>query len=372
LATDEKVCGMAGTTRRRNVAAAVAFALLIVLVVVAWRRPVGYAVFSPGPTVNVLGTSAGKQIIDVSGHPTYRDEGGLRLVTVYETSYDNKVSLLHSLQAWADPDEDVYPFDAVYPKDTTQKAVHEQSAAQMASSQDDAIAAALRALGISYGTTQRVAVAAVDDTGPAHDLVHTGDLIVSVDGTAVGTPDQLVDQVRDRPPGSKVALTVDRDGDQKSVTVTTARLGDQCKQAEQSRIGVSVSSVNRYRFPFDVRLHLADNIGGPSAGLMFALGVYDVLTPGSLTDGKVIAGTGEIDAQGKVGAIGGVQQKIAGAQHDGARLFLVPAGNCAEAVHAHYDADKIRLVRVTSLSDALSALKTWTSDPGAELPGCRR
>jgi PDZ domain-containing protein len=371
LAADEKVCGMAGTTRRRNVAAAVAFALLVVLVVVAWRRPVGYAVFSPGPTVNVLGSSDGKQIIEVSGHPTYRDAGGLRLVTVYETSFDNKVSLLRSLEAWIDPNEDAYPFDAVYPKETSQKAVRQESAAQMASSQDDAIAAALRALGITYSTVAKVAVASVDDAGPAHDLLRTGDLIESIDGTAVSTPDQLVALVRNKPPGSRLAITLTRGDDRKAVTVETARLGTQGKQAEQSKIGVNIASRNTYQFPFDVQLHLADNIGGPSAGLMFALGVYDVLTPGSLTDGRQIAGTGEIDAQGKVGEIGGVQQKIAGAQHDGARLFLVPAGNCAEAVHAHYDSGKIRLVRVATITDALSAIKTWVADSGAELPGCR-
>jgi PDZ domain-containing protein len=338
--------------------------------VVAWRRPVGYAVFSPGPTVNVLGTSDGKQIIDVSGHPTYRDKGGLRLVTVYETSFDNKVSLLRSLEAWIDPDEDVYPFDAVYPKETTQKAVRQESQAQMASSQDDAVAAALRALGIGYTTVAKVAVAAVDGTGPSHGVLRASDVIESVDGTPVTSPDQLVTLVRDKPPGSRLSIAVTRGGDRKTVTVTTAKLGTQGKQAGQSKIGVNVGSQNTYHFPFDVSLHLADNIGGPSAGLMFALGVYDVLTPGSLTDGQQIAGTGEIDAQGKVGEIGGVQQKIAGAQHDGARLFLVPAGNCAEAVHAHYDSAKIRLVRVTTISDALSAIKTWAADPTAALPRC--
>jgi PDZ domain-containing protein len=358
---------MAGTTRRRNVAAAVAFALLVVLVVVAWRRPVGYTLFSPGPTVNVLGTSAGKQIIDVSGHPTYRDEGGLRLVTVYETSYDNKVSLPAALQGWFDPDVDVYPFDAVYPRKTTQKAVREPSAAEMASSQDNAVAAALRALGISYSSA--VKVASVDTKGPSHDVLEPGDLVLRVDDQAVSDPDAVVDRIRDRPPGSKVTLAVQRDGAPKQVTVTTAALGDTGKQRQQSKVGVTIAP--SYRFPFDVDLHLADNIGGPSAGLMFALGIYDVLTPGSLTHGKVIAGTGEIDAQGKVGEIGGVQQKIAGAQHDGARLFLVPAGNCAEAVHAHYDAGKIRLVRVATMTDALSAIKAWAADSDASLPRCK-
>jgi PDZ domain-containing protein len=369
LATDEKVCGMVGmvgTTRRRNVAAAVALALLVVLVVVAWRRPVGYALFSPGPTVNVLGTSGGKQIIKVSGHPVYRDRGGLRLVTVYETSYNHRVSLPDALRAWVDPEVDVYPFDAVYPRNSTQKAVRQQSAAEMASSQDNAVAAAMRALGIRYSSA--VKVATVDAKGPSRNLLQPGDLVLRVGGTAVDDPGAVVDRIRSRPPGSKVTLSVQRAGKPQQVTVTTAALGTTGKQRDQSKVGVTIAPT--YRFPFDVSVHLDDSIGGPSAGLMFALGIYDVLTPGSLTDGKVIAGTGEIDPQGKVGVIGGVQQKIAGAQHDGARLFLVPAGNCAEAVHAHYDPGRMRLVRVATISDALSAVRTWAADPAAALPRC--
>jgi PDZ domain-containing protein len=366
LGTDEKVCGMASTLSRRNVAALVAIVLLAVLFVVALQRPVGYTLYSPGPTVNVLGTSAGKQIIEVSGHPAYRDDGGLRLVTVFETAYDNKVSLVEALRGWIDPDVDVYPHDAVYPRDTTQKAVRQQSAAEMASSQDNAVAAALRALGISY--TSAVKVASVDAKGPAHDVLEAGDLVVRVDGVRVGDTDAVIRRIKDQPPGSRVDVGIVRAGAPRTVTITTAALGTSGKQREQSRVGVQIGP--SYRFPFDVNVNLADNIGGPSAGLMFSLGIYDVLTPGSLTRGRVIAGTGTIDAHGKVGEIGGVQQKIVGAQDDGARLFLVPAGNCAEALGAHYDADKIRLVRVTTMSDALSSIKAWAADPDADLPRC--
>ena len=125
-----------------------------------------------------------------------------------------------------------------------------------------------------------------------------------------------------------------------------------------------------YDFPFDVKLNLDENIGGPSGGLMFAMGIYDVLTPGSLTGGKVIAGTGEIDAQGKVGEIGGIQQKLVGAQDDGAQLFLVPTANCAEALGGHYDPDKMRLVKVTTLDEAIKDVKAWVKDPNAKLPRC--
>ena len=141
------------------------------------------------------------------------------------------------------------------------------------------------------------------------------------------------------------------------------------KLSKQALVGVGVAPT--YRFPFQVKLHVASNIGGPSAGTMFALGIYDLLTPGSLTGGKPIAGTGTITASGQVGAIGGIQQKIAGAQADGAKLFLVPATNCDEAVRADYDSDKMRLVKVSTLSGAISAIEAWTHDrSSASLPEC--
>jgi PDZ domain-containing protein len=103
---------------------------------------------------------------------------------------------------------------------------------------------------------------------------------------------------------------------------------------------------------------------------MFALSLYDLLTPGSLTGGKQIAGSGEISSDGVVGPIGGIGQKLVGAQRDGARLFLVAAENCAEAARAHYDKNKLRLVKVHTLSDAIKAVNAWRENPNAALPGC--
>lgn len=355
---------MNGRTR----AMLLALGLVVVLAVLAIRQPVGYTLYSPGPTVNVLGTSAGKQIIQVSGHRAYRDAGGLRLVTVYETSYGDDVSLGRALWAWADPNDGVYPHDAVYPRQTTDKAQQQQSAAQMVSSQDNAVAAALRALKIPFNSA--VKVGSVDPKGPAKGLLRTGDLILSVDGVSTKTSTKVVNRIRALKPGSEARLLVRRAGKDQAVTVTTGALGTKGKEKHESRVGVGI--VPTYDFPFDVSLKLADNIGGPSAGLMFSLGVYDVLTPGSLTGGKVIAGTGEIDAAGNVGEIGGIQQKLVGAQRDGARLFLVPSGNCAEALGGNYDPKKMQLVRVTTMADALRDIKAWTANPNAALPGCAR
>ena len=133
-------------------------------------------------------------------------------------------------------------------------------------------------------------------------------------------------------------------------------------------VGIQVGTEPVQKLPVDVKVNLDPAIGGPSAGLMFSLGIYDTLTPGSLTGGKTIAGTGTVDAAGSVGPIGGIQQKIVGARDAGAQLFLVPPDNCAEALGAPNG--DMRLVKATTMHDALRAVQTWVQDPSASLPSC--
>ena len=123
-----------------------------------------------------------------------------------------------------------------------------------------------------------------------------------------------------------------------------------------------------YRFPFTIKVDIDQNIGGPSAGLMFALSIYDTLTPGSLTGGGVVAGTGEIDGLGNVGEIGGIQQKIAGARHDGAQLFLVPPANCPDAITSNHGS--MRLAKAATLKDAIAEVTAWRKNHDAPLPQC--
>ena len=126
---------------------------------------------------------------------------------------------------------------------------------------------------------------------------------------------------------------------------------------------------SRFDFPIKITNNVGQQVGGPSAGAMFALAIYDRLTPGSLTGGRVVAGTGEIAPDGTVGPIGGIRQKIAGAADDGAKVFLVPAANCAEA--ADGDDHGMRLVEVSKLDDAIGSLEKLAKDPQASVPQCR-
>jgi len=350
---------------RRTVAGLLALGLLVVLGAVAVRTPVNYVTFRPGPTMNVLGKFAGKTIVTVSGHQAYRDDGALRMVTVYPSGPDENISLFNMVYGWIHPDIAVLPKDAVYQPDETADSAHEESAVQMTSSQDNATAAALSALGVGYQT--QVLVSEVAEDGPSVGKLEKGDVVRAVNGTAVTDPTALVNQIRAVKPGTPTTITVGRDGADKQVVVTTA--ADPADK-NASRIGVGIRQ--SFVFPFKVKIQLPGTVGGPSAGMMFAMGVYDVLTPGSLTGGKQIAGSGEISPDGTVGAIGGIGQKLPAAQRDGAKLFLVAADNCAEALRSHFDPGKMRLVKVQKLADAIKDVETWRDNPDAELPRCTR
>lgn len=329
-------------------------------------RPGEFALFSPGPTVNLLGKYDGEQIVQVEGRKSFRDDGALRLVTIRTSRPEDRVGLFRAMQGWANPEVAVYPYRGIYRPTDTNESTREQSAQAMTSSQDAAVAAALGELGIDYDTA--VGVAGISPEGPSDGVLREGDRIVSVAGTPASDTQAVVRTVQEKTPGTTVDVVVRRGDREVTRKVTTAPLGDSGAEAEQSRIGVTIQQV--FDFPFDVEVALDETIGGPSAGMMFALSIIDVLTPGSLTGGKAIAGTGEIDPEGRVGSIGGVQQKIVGAQEDGAGLFLVPADNCDEAAAGHWDPETMRLARVATLEEAMQVVDRWVADPDAELPTC--
>ena len=147
------------------------------------------------------------------------------------------------------------------------------------------------------------------------------------------------------------------------VTITTAESDD--SGAKRAIVGISAGT--DHTFPFDIDIKLAD-VGGPSAGLMFALGLYDKLTPGSLTGGKFVAGTGTIDDDGNVGPIGGIRQKLAGARADGATWFLAPADNCDEVVD--HVPDGLDVVKVSTFDQARSAVEAIADGRTGSLPHC--
>ena len=346
---------------RRTLASLLAAGMLVVLVVFAARAPVPYVTVSPGPTLDVLGEQNGEPIVQVAGHRTYPVEGEFRLTTVSVSNPDRKVSLVEAIGAWLRDDVAVLPYEAMYPERNTAEEERTQSQAQMVSSQDTAVAAALTALG--YDLPTYAVVTGVSAGGPSDGKLKARDRIVGLGDQEISDVEGVFEAIGEYTPGDEVPVTVRRGGAERRFDIETVAAEDDPKRP---LIGVLVGT--GYDFPFDVRLALDDSIGGPSAGLMFALSVYDTLTPGTLTGGEVVAGTGSITPDGRVGPIGGVRQKIAAAEEAGAEVFLVPADNCPSAVHDPVEG--IELIRADDLSSAVEALETYTEDPSADLPRC--
>ena len=344
---------------QRLIAAGAAVPLVLGLIVAAATMPLPFVVYAPGYTVDVLAKGENDaEIIQVDGHQTYRDDGELRMTTVLVTSPQTDKHLFELMAAWLDPDDAVYPFEAVHGNVRTDEENRIQGEVQMITSQDTAVAVAQRELG--YKVAELPGVAHVMAGGPAEGELLVRDLFLEIGGEKVRTPEEVVDAVRASTPGEPLEVVVRRDHQRTEVTVTPEEGED------GPAIGVYLGT--GYRFPFDVSVGISPEIGGPSAGLMFSLAIYDTLTPGSLTDGEVVAGTGEIATNGRVGQIGGIQQKVVAARDAGAELFLVPAANCEDALEV--DTGSMQLVLAETMHDARVALEDWAQDRDADLPSC--
>jgi len=199
--------------------------------------------------------------------------------------------------------------------------------------------------------------------GPAHGRLAPGDLVVSVDGVDGRNADSVGEQIRTHRIGQRVDFVVLRDREQKRISITTA---ESSTASGVAVVGITVEGGYRYepRISFD----LGQQIGGPSAGLVFALAIYDKITEGPLLQDRHIAGTGGITPQGAVQGIGGVQEKIAAAEKAGATVFLVPAANCRDLAGIKTDLD---LIKVGTLTEGIDAIRTLDAPGGAaRTPRC--
>jgi PDZ domain-containing protein len=345
---------------RRMIAAVVAAPLVAILLVLASFAPLPYVTYRPGGTLDVLGTGDnGQEIIQVEGHKTYRDDGQLRMTTVIVSQPKQENSLLELMATWLNGDNAVMPYDAVYRETDTPESNDIEGAAQMVSSQDSAIAVALTELG--YELKPLVEVQAITPGSPADGTLEVRDIFLEVNGKKVTTSADISKAVSGTPDGQKVTFLVKRGDIERRISVAP-------EEDEDGRPLVGVSLGAGFDFPFDVSVNINPRISGPSAGLMFSLAIYDTLTPGSLTDDQIVAGTGEIAVDGSVGPIGGIAQKIAGAREEGAQLFLVPPANCPDTDDV--DNGDMELVLAETMHDAVTALEAWAVDRDADLPKC--
>lgn len=333
--------------------------VLVVMTVVAAVLPAPYVVESPGPSLNVLGEYEGKDIVSVENRDGAASEGELRMTTVsVQGSPGYDIPLAGVMSAWFDRDRSIMPVEVLYPDDTDAEDNSLMNTVEMNGSQQEAIAAALAKQGISYSTT--TIVAGVRSDGGAANRLEPGDVVLTVNGQQVTDVASAGEAIGRTPRGQKVNVTVRRKGEEKSFALTPRYEG------ERALVGIVLS--RGFEFPVKVNFAL-DGIGGPSAGMIFALAIYDEMTPGDLTGGKKIAGTGTIDEQGTVGPIGGIRQKMIGARSDGAEYFFAPAANCDE-VTGHIP-EGLQVVKIDSLSDAINSVEQIASTGSIEgLPTC--
>jgi PDZ domain-containing protein len=325
---------------------------VLVLLVLSFL-PSPYVIQQPGPVLNTLGTSTdadGNEVplITVPDEKDTPSEGRLDLLTVQiNGNRERTPSWIELAQAWFDPSRAVVPLDRIFPSGQSTEQRNTENAALMSDSQLEASAAALRQLG--YTVPQDVVVGTIDDSGASAGVLELGDVITSLNGQPVASVTDIRSAVQ-AGGGAPVTLGIDRGGAQSSVSVTP-RLTDVDGQ-QQWLLGVGLTLT--FDLPVDVKIQI-NNVGGPSAGMMFALGIIDKMSTGDLTGGQHIAGTGTIDADGNVGGIGGIRQKLYGARDAGATWFLAPQSNCDEVV-GHVP-DGIRVFSVSTLQDSLTALE---------------
>lgn len=349
--------------------------LLIAMLCAGLLIKVPYAEMSPGPTVNTLGEHDGEPVLNIKDHRTFGTSGHLNMTTVRVTGADYRMNLVEAVGGWLQHDSAVVPHSTLYPEHKSAKEVDQQNAEEFTASQESAKVSALRELGIRVPS--HIVVGSVVKGGASEGKLHAGDVIRSVDGKPVKGPKGVADLVTKHKPGEKVRFTIipaasakaaqkagkqPSPADTRQITVGTKKAGD------DGRAIVGIQPATGHTFPFDIDIKLAD-VGGPSAGLMFSLGIVDKLTRKDLTGGSFVAGTGTIDDKGKVGAIGGIQMKTVAARAKGAEYFLTPAANCGAA--AKDRPAGLTLVQTRTIGDAMDALKQIREHDTADLSRCK-
>ncbi|HEX4058292.1 MAG TPA: S16 family serine protease [Galbitalea sp.] len=347
---------------RRDRARRVGWTIVIVAVIAAIvfaLVPTSYVIEQPGPVYNTIGKTVVNgdtvPVLSVSGHAVYPTSGSLDMLTVnLDGAPGATPDWAHVVAAWFNPSQAVLPIDEVYAPQQTVEQSNKQGAEEMTDSQQEATAAALYEQHIPF--TSVVSVTGTIKGTPAVGVMKAGDILETVNGHNFVDADQLHRLVVKN--GTKKPMTLDfiREGVEQSVQLTPK------SSSEGVLFGVYV--VEKYTFPFNVKVQLQD-VGGPSAGMMFALGIIDKLTPGELNGGKHIAGTGTITAYGTVGAIGGIRQKMYGARDAGATYFLAPASNCGgdDGVRGHIPAG-LTVYATSSLRQSVADLKAIASGVG--------
>ncbi|WP_414637624.1 YlbL family protein [Amycolatopsis sp.] len=316
---------------------------------------VPYVAIGPGPTYDTLGNVNGAPVIQIDGQQTYPTSGELRMTTV---SLNDQITLFGALGLWVSGRYALAPREEYFKPGESDEQVQQENVKEFQDSQSNAEVAALRHLGYPIKVLAQEVVAG----SPADHVLAAGDRLLSVNGKQISQEDDVRAALTGTHAGQTVPITFQHGTDPaKTATMTLAANPD----TSQTQGFMGLQPIDRADVPFDVKVSLQD-VGGPSAGLMFALAIVDRLTPGEMVNGEHVAGTGEIDEKGNVGPIGGISFKVVGAREAGATVFLTPSANCAEAAAAAPSG--LKLVKVDNLDSALTALDDIKA--GKPAPSC--
>ena len=332
--------------------------IFILLIIAAFLIPSPYVILSPGNPQNVLGSA-----ITISGTKVYPTTGELSVTSVLVTDPDSYITGFDVLYAWIDKNRVVLPRVQVYPEGESAAESVKIGADEMSGSQINATAAALDYLG--YENKAKLMIVEVNKKSNAIDNLKAGDQIISVDDKNFTSSAQIMDYLDQKKPGQLISIMVIRNGSEE----VSRKIKLSARDDGSAYIGINIQS--QFDFPFDVKIKLAET-GGPSGGLIFALGIIDKLTSQDLVRYRNIAGTGTITTDGRVGPIGGIAEKIIGAKNAGVELFLTPVENCSEIddkekVASNTDKKVMKIVPVATLNEAISVLKL---PAGAKYPSC--
>lgn len=358
--TDEPRLGAAAARRLRTIALGAVPVVLLSSVAVMDHIPgtdisltVPYAAEGKGPIFDTLGEIDGTEVVEIEGADAQDTGGELYMTTV---SVRTQMTLAQALGRWITSNDTIVPLDSVLPPNQTPEDVEEANKAAFTASEAAATVAAMNHLGAEI----EIVVADTVKDSPAHGKLEKDDVITAVDGKAVDEPGQVQDHVRSLKPGDEVTVTVRRGDSEKDIPLTLVE-SDQDPKLPMMGVLMASQPVDDVKVNYNLQ-----DVGGPSAGMVFSLAVIDKMSPGELTGGNKVAGTGTIAEDGTVGPIGGIEHKVAAAHDAGVELFLAPAANCAEATSR--DTDDMVIASVDTLDDAIAAMDAF--DAGETVKTC--
>jgi len=308
-----------------------------------------YYFMSPGPPY--------QWEIDYGNNDNYTFEGNLYQLTVRR----DEANIFVYLWSLINESYDLYPREVILPDGVTPQELSEISIQNMRTSENVAIAVALKNIGYEIESKgDGVAVVGLLEDSPVKDKLKKGDLINSINNTDIYSATEFISTLRTYSIGETVSIGLLRevDGVKEQMYIETTLI-EHVEYEGEPMVGFLATTVNeRFDFPFEIDIKTG-NVGGPSAGLMMALNVYNNLIPEDITNSMIVAGTGTIEIDGSVGPVGGIKQKIIAAKRAGAELILVPVANFEEA--SQFETDKTAIVAVDSFDEALSVISQYSS-----------